>query len=82
MSRKIIYKTAEASTATGLDAAVNKLIEDGYQLYGTPYLTDTDGGFIMFQAMTKEEVKTHDMKAINEQILVARQKASAARIPR
>jgi hypothetical protein len=56
---KIIeYKTAAADSWVSLDKEVNKLIAQGYQLYGNPYIggniTDGAGGtFMMAQAMVK-----------------------------
>jgi hypothetical protein len=36
----ILYHTVGASTASELDTAVNFLLDEGYQLYGSPYLCD------------------------------------------
>ena len=51
------YVTAFANSAKELDEEVNKLIMEGYQPYGSPYLTDSDlegktDTFVLFQAMT------------------------------
>ena len=56
----ILYHTAGASTASELDTAVNALLEEGYQLYGSPYLCDraVEGaiGIVTFyQAMTLDK---------------------------
>jgi hypothetical protein len=52
------YKTVGGSNAEDLDAKVNKLLAEGYQLYGNPYLSDSviDGveSFAIFQALVIE----------------------------
>jgi hypothetical protein len=40
---KIIeYKTAQGSSRKELDESVNRLIQDGYQPFGSPYLSDNE----------------------------------------
>jgi len=51
------YATAIGSSAKELDEEVNKLIMEGYQPYGSHYLTDSDldgmtDTFVLYQAMT------------------------------
>ena len=58
--KTILYHTVSASTAAELDNAVNKLLEEGYQLFGSPYLSDlpiegTAGNMAFYQAMTLEK---------------------------
>jgi hypothetical protein len=53
----ILYHTVSASTAAELDSAINALLEEGYQLYGSPYLCDRAvegviGVMSFYQAMT------------------------------
>jgi hypothetical protein len=52
------YKTAGASGPDKLDVEVNRLIESGYQPFGSPYMSDqpVEGrvdAFAMWQAMVK-----------------------------
>jgi hypothetical protein len=54
------YKTAHASSITELDAEVNKLIEDGFQPFGSPYISDRQGAgrvdtYGFFQAMVRDK---------------------------
>lgn len=57
--KTILYHTVSASTAAELDKAVNGLLEEGYQLFGSPYLSDRPEGVVgnmaFFQAMTLEK---------------------------
>jgi hypothetical protein len=56
---KIIeYKTATADSWASLDKEVNKLLVQGYQLYGNPYFGENKiqgaiGTFMVAQAMVK-----------------------------
>jgi hypothetical protein len=56
---KIIeYKTATAENCASLDAAVNKLIAQGFQIYGSPYSSHSNedgiaGTFQVAQAMVR-----------------------------
>jgi hypothetical protein len=56
---KIIeYKTATADSWAALDKDVNKLLAQGYQLYGNPYFGENKiegaiGTFLVAQAMVK-----------------------------
>jgi hypothetical protein len=56
---KIIeYKTATADSWAALDKEVNKLLTQGYQLYGSPYFGENKiegaiGAFLVAQAMVK-----------------------------
>lgn len=58
-SMKIIeYKTATADSWAALDKEVNKLLTQGYQLYGSPYFGENKiegaiGTFMVAQAMVK-----------------------------
>jgi hypothetical protein len=52
------YKTATADSWAALDKEVNKLIGQGYQLYGSPYFGENKiegaiGTFMVAQAMVK-----------------------------
>jgi len=52
------YKTAVAYNFEALDAVVTKLLSEGFQLYGNPYLTDNQvegrvDNFTVAQAMVK-----------------------------
>jgi len=52
------YKTAVADNFEALDAVVTKLLSEGFQLYGNPYLTDNQvegrvDNFTVAQAMVK-----------------------------
>jgi hypothetical protein len=56
----ILYHTAGASTASELDTAVNSLLDEGYQLYGSPYLCNRAvegaiGVMTFYQAMTLDK---------------------------
>ncbi len=58
--KTILYHTVRASTAAELDKAVNGLLEKGYQLFGSPYLSDRPiegmvGNMAFYQAMTSEK---------------------------
>jgi len=62
-----LYRTLSASTAAELDKAVNDLLAEGYQLFGSPYLSDV-GGLVFYQAMTleKETGDKHDPALIKQ----------------
>jgi hypothetical protein len=54
----IEYKTATADSWAALDKDVNKLLAQGYQLYGSPYFGENKiegaiGTFMVAQAMVK-----------------------------
>jgi hypothetical protein len=58
--KKSLYHTVSASTSVELDKAVNGLLDKGYQLYGSPYLSDQQiegmtGSTVFYQAMTLEQ---------------------------
>jgi len=54
MHREIIeYKTVSKPNNKDLDKKVNKLLKEGYQLYGNPYALDFDYSFEYYQAMVK-----------------------------
>jgi hypothetical protein len=57
MKRIVEYATARDSNLKGLDKIVNELIEQGFQPFGSPYLTDGDE-FLACQAMVKYEKGT------------------------
>jgi|HubBroStandDraft_1064217.scaffolds.fasta_scaffold83825_3 hypothetical protein len=66
--KTILYHTASAATAVELDKAVNALLDEGYQLYGSPYLSDRvvdgiAGTMAFYQAMTLDK-ETADKKGI------------------
>ena len=55
-----LYRTLSASTAAELDKTVNDLLAEGYQLFGSPYLSDHPiegmvGNMTFYQAMTLEK---------------------------
>jgi uncharacterized protein DUF1737 len=57
--RTILYHTVSAATAADLDKTINHFLDEGYQLYGNPYLGDQriEGGIvgtIFYQAMTSD----------------------------
>jgi hypothetical protein len=59
-ARVIEYKTVSANNATALDKAVNDLLNQGYKLYGSPYLSvqpiaGVIGDFEMYQAMIRDK---------------------------
>jgi hypothetical protein len=52
------YKTAHGSSVRELDECVNAMLEDGYQPFGSPYLSDTEiegkvDTFAIWQAMVR-----------------------------
>jgi hypothetical protein len=64
------YKTAVASSAKDLDKEVNKLIQEGYTPYGSPYVSDTelqgkDDTFAMFQAMVITDETARKLRAVD-----------------
>jgi hypothetical protein len=48
------YRTVRAGNFKDLDETVNKLLADGFQPYGSPYVTESAGEFLACQAMVKE----------------------------
>jgi hypothetical protein len=62
---KIIeYKTATADGWAALDKEINKLLLQGYQLYGNPYFGENKiegaiGTFMVAQAMVKCGLRDH-----------------------
>lgn len=69
----ILYHTVSASTAAELDTAVNALFDEGYQLYGSPYLCDRAvegaiGVMSFYQAMTldKQSREANRSAVLNE----------------
>ena len=51
------YSTATGATAFELDGRVNKLLEQGFELYGSPYLkTFANGTSEHCQAMTHAQI--------------------------
>ena len=65
--RIVLYRTVNASTAGELDTAINELLGQGYQLYGSPYLSDGStegvaGTAAFYQAMTLDD-QTRDINA-------------------
>jgi len=60
----IEYKTATADSWASLDKDVNKLLVQGYQLYGSPYFGENKiegaiGTFMVAQAMVKYGLRDH-----------------------
>ena len=61
---KIIeYKTAHGSSVKELDDRVNAMLQDGFQPFGSPYLSDQEvegrvDTFTIWQAMVKYERDT------------------------
>ena len=47
------YTTARGDSIKDLDAAVNALIQNGYQPFGSPYVTESNNEFLACQAMVK-----------------------------
>jgi len=52
------YKTAYGSDTKKLDEDVNRLLSEGFQPYGSPYLSDNevkglDDSFVIWQAMVR-----------------------------
>lgn len=54
MKQIIEYTTIRESNFESLDMKVNELIEQGFQPFGSPYVTD-NGDFLACQAMVKYE---------------------------
>jgi len=58
---KIIeYKTASGTSVKGLDECVNAMLAQGFQPFGSPYLSDQEvenkaDTFVVLQAMVKYE---------------------------
>jgi hypothetical protein len=70
--KTILYHTVNASTAAELDKAVNGLLEEGYQLFGSPYLSDRPiegmvGNMAFYQAMTLEKETSEEEAALIKQ---------------
>ena len=71
----VLYRTVSGATAMELDGAVNGLIEEGYQLYGSPYLSDRQdegvtGRMAFYQAMTLDsDTRAKNNDAIMHQAL-------------
>lgn len=54
MQREIIeYKTVCRKDNESLDKKVNKLLKEGYELYGSPHVVDYGYSFEFYQAMVK-----------------------------
>ncbi|WP_076789660.1 DUF1737 domain-containing protein [Chlorobium sp. KB01] len=52
------YKTAHGSSVRELDECVNAMLKEGYQPFGSPYLSDTEiegkvDTFAVWQAMVR-----------------------------
>ena len=69
----VLYHTVIASTSKELDAAVNELLGQGYQLYGSPYLSDRpiedlggDRAFYQAMILNKETQDRNSAKQIKE----------------
>lgn len=45
------YRLVTQDTDTGLEEVINKLLQEGWKLYGNPFVD----GRLIFQAMIKEE---------------------------
>jgi len=78
--KTILYHTVSASTAAELDKAVNNLMAEGYQLFGSPYLSDRPiegmaGNMAFYQAMTLEK-ETGD----NNDVALVKQRAQSIEI--
>lgn len=54
MKRIIEYRTARDSNIDGLDRKVTEMIEQGFQPFGSPYVTEA-GEFLACQAMVRYE---------------------------
>ncbi len=46
------YVTVRRDNFDALDKDVNQLLEQGYQPYGSPYVTESGAEFLVCQAMT------------------------------
>ena len=55
------YQTVRERSFKDLDETVNKLLADGFQLYGSPYVTESNNEFLVCQAMVKEKAGTARM---------------------
>jgi len=69
----VLYHTVVASTSKELDAAVNELLGQGYQLYGNPYTSDRpiedlggDRAFYQAMVLDRETRDTNSAKQIKE----------------
>lgn len=48
------YQTIRANSAADLDKHVNEALEQGFELYGNPYVAESAGQTMICQAMVKE----------------------------
>jgi len=69
----VLYHTVVAATAEELDAAVNDLLGQGYELYGSPYLSDRpieglggDRAFHQAMVLDKETRDKNSAKQLKE----------------
>lgn len=53
MKSKTEYRTVRKGNFGDLDREVNKLLEEGFSLYGNPYVTDQEE-FYVCQALIRE----------------------------
>lgn len=57
----ILYKTANCYTQEGLDGSINDLIDEEWELYGSPYMSkDDEGNQIFNQAMVLRSNDAND----------------------
>lgn len=54
MDSKTEYITVRANDALALDREVNRLLQEGYALYGNPYYTENGSDGFLHQALTIE----------------------------
>lgn len=65
MNQIILYGTVSAVTDTQLADAVNKLIREGYQPFGGPFVGQAASGSVLVQAIVKyrDEAEEEERKA-------------------
>jgi hypothetical protein len=59
------YHTANAGDLISLDKLVNKMIQDGWQPYGNPYLISKSGEFCQAMVNISEGSEAESMAAAN-----------------
>ncbi len=56
MSQIAIYKTVSATTPSNLDLEINKLLKQGWRIFGSPYVYDHGQSREICQAMVRDEI--------------------------
>lgn len=54
MAKRYVLISAKIIDSNDLVKKVNELLEKDYMLYGSPQVSTTDDGDIIYQAMTKD----------------------------